>query len=451
MVDGGGTGDPGTLIDPTTPAYALRSGSTWRDPFPMYAALRDRDPVHHVERGDFWVLTRFADVFAAARDPQRFSSAEGLTVSYGERERIGLDTTAPLVMLDPPDHTSFRRLVSRAMTPRRVAPLEDRIRAFVRARLDRWDGRDEVDVVAELAGPLANMVVAHFLGVPERDRPQFGVWTEAIVEASANGDPLAAGARLAELLTYFSDLLSWRRAEPGDDLLSMLGGCADRRIRPMSTVAGSPCGAWRMTTESQQTRDLSAHAAIAPEPDSAEAPLEAILGFAFTMVAGGNDTVMSMIAGSAALLAAHPDQRALLSASATIDPAPLEELFRMVTPVQGLARTTTVDVEIDGVTVPAGRKVLLAYGSANRDPREFGPDAEELRLDREVTRMLSFGSGAHHCLGAAAARLEVRVALEELLDRFPDFTVDVERGDFAPGNYVRRYAQLPLQPGPRRT
>lgn len=412
MVDGGGTGDHGTLIDAEVPAFTLRSGSTWRDPFPMYASLRDRDPVHHVERGDFWVLTRFADVFAAARDPQRFSSAQGLTVTYGERERIGLDTTAPLVMLDPPDHTAFRRLVSRTMTPRRVAPLEDRIRAFVRARLDDWDARDEVDLVLELAGPLANMVVAHFLGVPEGDRPQFGVWTEAIVEANANGDPLAAGARLAELLTYFAELLAWRRTEPGDDLLSML---------------------------------------LSPEPGSAEVPLEQILGFAFTMVAGGNDTVMSMIAGSAALLAAHPDQRALLSATPTIDPALLEELFRMVTPVQGLARTTTVDVEIDGVTVPAGRKVLLAYGSANRDPREFGPDAEDLRLDRAVKRMLSFGSGAHHCLGAAAARLEVRIALEELLGRFPEFTVDVERAEFAAGNYVRRYARLPLQPGRRRT
>ena len=282
----------------------------------------------------------------------------------------------------------------------------------MRDRLDTWDARDEVDVVAELAGPLANMVVAHFLGVPERDRRQFADWTEAIVEANADGDPLAAGARLSELLTYFADLLTWRLADPGDDLLSML---------------------------------------LEPELGVPEIPLEQILGFAFTMVAGGNDTVMSMVAGSAELLAAYPDQRATLTRSPTLDPAPLEELFRMVCPVQGLARTATVDVEIDGITVPVGRKVLLAYGSANRDPREFGPGADELRLGREVKRMLSFGSGAHHCLGAAAARLEVRIALEELLGRYPDFAVDPERGEFAAGSYVRRYARLPLRPGRRRT
>lgn len=119
-------------------------------------------------------------------------------------------------------------------------------------------------------------------------------------------------------------------------------------------------------------------------------------------------------------------------------------------PVQGLARTTTHDVEIDLTTIPAGRKVLLVYGSANRDPREFGPDADELRLSREVKRTMTFGSGAHHCLGAAAARLEVRIALEELLGRYPEFEVDASHGEFAAGNYVRRFARLPLRPGTRR-
>lgn len=410
MVNGTASGIDDMLRPDAAPVFLARSGESWRDPFPMYADLRDHDPVHHVERGDFWVLTRFADVFAAARDHERFSSAEGLTFTYGERKRIGLDITAPLVMLDPPEHTGFRRLVSRAMTPRRIAPLEQRIRDFVCERLDALDGEDEFDVVAGLAGPLANMVVAHFLGVPERDREQFAVWTEAIVSANANGDPLAAGARLTELLTYFSDLLQWRRAAPGDDLLSLL---LDR-------------GA-----------------------DGSEVPLEQILGFAFTMVAGGNDTVMAMVAGSLALLAGHPDQRATLSESPTIEAAPIEELFRFVCPVQGLARTTTTDIEFDGITIPAGKKVLLAYASANRDPREFGPDADDLRLDRDVKRMLAFGSGAHHCLGAATARLEVRVALEELLGRYPEFEVDAERGQFAKGNYVRRYASLPLRLGRR--
>lgn len=406
-----GTNQPGEGSDGATPVYGLRSGATWRDPYPMYAALRTHDPVHRVARGDYWVLTRFADVFAAARDHDRFSSADGLTVTYGERERIGLDVAAPLVMLDPPDHTAFRRLVARAMTPRRVAPLASTIRAFIVERLDRWPELDAVDLVADLAKPLANMVVAHFLGVPESDRSHFATWTEAIVEANADGDPLAAGASLAELLGYFDDLINRRRQQPGDDLLSLL---------------------------------------LADRDDGTVVPLEQILGFAFTMVAGGNDTVMGMIAGSAVLLAAHPDQRAVLAAMPTLDPAPIEELFRLVCPVQGLARTTTEDVTIDEVTIPVGRKVLLVYASANRDHREFGGDADTLRLDRDVRRMLTFGSGAHHCLGAAAARLEVRLALEELLARYPEFEVDEEQAVFADGNYVRRYARLPFRPGRRR-
>jgi cytochrome P450 len=259
---------------PTQPAFRPCSGETWRDPFPMYAALRRDDPVHHVAHGDHWVLSRFADVFDAARDPATFSSAQGLSTTYGERETLGIDEIAPMVMLDPPDHTAFRRLVSAGFTPRRVAPLEPAIRAFVRERVRRLRDEPSSDVVDVLFKPLPSFVVAHFLGVPGPDRDRFDGWTLAIVAANAAGDATAAVDAVGDMFGYFSDRL---------------------------------------------------------------------------------------------------------------------------------ARTLTRDVEIEGTTIAAGRRVLLLYGSANRDEREFGDDAAELDVERRIARLVTFGYGAHHCLGAAVA------------------------------------------------
>lgn len=388
------------------PTFEPRSGASWRDPFPMYAALRDHDPVHHVERGDYWVLSLFTDVAGAARDTARFSSADGLTFTYGDRAKAGLDEVAPMVMLDPPDQTEFRRLLSRGFTPRQVAELEPLLRSFVAERLDRVAelGDDGCDIVAELFRPLPSFVVAHYLGVPDADRTRFDRWTEAIVSANAAGDVLSAADAVGELFEYFGALIERRRDDPGDDTVSALV---------------------------HSDTDL---------------PALRILGFSFTMVAGGNDTATGLLAGSAELLTDRPDQRALLVEDPDRLPQAIEELLRLTSPVQGLARTTTEPVELHGTTIPAGRKVMLLYGAANRDPREFGPTAEDLDVTRPVGRILSFGHGAHHCLGAAAARLQARVALEGLLARFPDFTVDAAAGEFALGNFVRRYQSLPFRP-----
>jgi hypothetical protein len=370
----------------------------------MYAALRDRNPVHHVEDGDYWVLSRFGDVLAAARDTATFSSAQGLTFTYDDMRKSGLGDAAPIVMLDPPEHTAFRRLVSRGFTPRQVTEIEPAVRAFVVERVERLRQAGEGDAVAELFRPLPSMVVAHYLGVPAGDRHRFDRWTDAIVAANAAGDLLAAAA-VADLFGYFSDLIERRRAAPGEDTISQLVAVADG------------------------------------EPD---VPLLQILGFAFTMVAGGNDTTTGLLGGAAELLTAHPDQRRRLLDDPGLVPGAVEELLRLTSPVQGLARTTTTDVTIAGTTIPKGRKVMLLYGSANRDPREFGADAEELDVARRPSQILTFSFGAHYCLGAAAARLQGRVVLEELLARCPDFAVDAARGAFAPGCFVRRYETLPF-------
>jgi cytochrome P450 len=370
----------------------------------MYAALRDHDPVHHVADGDYWVLSRFADVLAAARDTITFSSAQGLTFTYDDMRKSGLGDAAPIVMLDPPEHTAFRRLVSRGFTPRQVTEIEPAVRSFVVERVDALREAGTGDAVAALFKPLPGMVVAHYLGVPAEDRHRFDRWTDAIVAANAAGDLLAAEA-VADLFAYFSQLIERRRAEPGDDTISQLVCAAD----------GDP-----------------------------EVPLLQVLGFAFTMVAGGNDTTTGLLGGAAELLTAQPDQRRRLLDDPALIPAAVEELLRLTSPVQGLARTTTTDVTIDGTTIPKGRKVMLLYGSGNRDPREFGADAERLDVGRHPSQILSFSFGAHYCLGAAAARLQGRVVLEELLARCPDFAVDAERGAFAPGCFVRRYETLPF-------
>jgi cytochrome P450 family 130 len=370
----------------------------------MYAALRDADPVHHVEDGDYWVLSRYSDVQAAMLDTVRYSSAQGLTTSYDELTAAGLREVAPLVMLDPPEHTEFRALISRGYTPRRVAEIEPRVRAYVRARLDAVADLGECDIVAELFRPVPIFVVAGYLGVPDEDRARFDGWTRGIVEAGGSGSAHAAETS-AELFAYFARLIERRRAEPADDTISDL-------VRLMD---GDPAGTLR------------------------------VLGFAFTMVAGGSDTATGLLSGAAELLTSHPDQRQLLLDRPDLLPAAIEEALRLTSPVQCLARTLTAEATVHGRTMPTGRKVLLLYGSADRDPRAFGADAEEFDIRRDPqNRHLAFALGPHHCLGAAAARLQARVVLRELLGRFPGFAVDAAAGTFALGHYTRRYSSLPF-------
>ncbi|HSV39097.1 MAG TPA: cytochrome P450 [Nocardioidaceae bacterium] len=392
-----------SVMSPAEARYIPRSGASWRDPFPMYAALREHDPVHHVARGDYWVLTRHADVFEAVRDHETFSSAQGLTTAYDELERIGLADNPPMVMTDPPAHSDFRRLVSRGFTPRQVESVEPAVRAFVVERLERLRESGGGDIVAELFKPLPSMVVAHYLGVPEADRPRFDVWTDAIVAANAAGAYGDVGEAIGELMTYFSGLVERRRSDPEDDTVS--------------------------------------HLVAAGEADD-DAGVLRVLAFTFTMVTGGNDTSTGLLGGAVQLLSERPDQRRLALADLN---ATVEEMLRLTCPVQGLARTTTTDVTIDGTTIPAGRKVLMCYGAANRDPEAFGADADQLDVTRKPRQILTFSHGAHHCLGAAAARMMGRVALEELLTRIPDFSVDLDAVRWAAGSYVRRPTTVPLE------
>jgi cytochrome P450 family 130 len=384
----------------------------------MYSALRDHDPVHHVIPSenpdhDYWVLSRHTDVWEAARDNETFSSAQGLTVNYGELELIGLQDNPPFVMQDPPVHTEFRKMVSRGFTPRQVEAVEPKVREFVVERIERIRADGGGDIVAELFKPLPSMVVAHYLGVPEEDRNQFDGWTEAIVAANTTSGGVAGalaglGDALGEMMAYFTALIERRRREPEDDTISHLVAAG---IGADGDIAGT----------------LS------------------VLAFTFTMVTGGNDTTTGMLGGTAQLLHQRPDQRRLLVERPDLICDAIDEFLRLTSPVQGLARTTTRDIAIRDTTIPAGRKVLLLYGSANRDEREFGQDAAELDVMRRPRNIMTFSHGAHFCLGAAAARMQSRVALTELLARCPDFEVDESGIVWAGGSYVRRPLSVPFR------
>ncbi len=392
-------------LDTGPVVYDPHDRGTQADPYPVYRRLRDEDPVHRTAAG-FWVLSRFEDVFAATLEAETFSSAQGLTFEEDEIVSLGLKPT--LVMMDRPRHTTFRRLISRGFTPRKVATLEPAVRAFARARVEELASSPGSDFIGTLAGPLPTLVVATYLGVPEEDRDRFDGWSNAIVAANATGSMVHDAAEaVTGLYGYFTELIEFRRGHPGDDMLSDL---------------------------------------VAAEVDGEPLAVDEILGYCFVLIAGGNDTATGLLGGAAVALTEHRDQRQLLLDDPGLLPGAIEELLRLTSPVQGLSRTTTRDVEVGGRTIPEATKVHLLYGSANRDPREFGPTADDLDVTRQFRRMLTFGNGPHHCIGAAAARLQARVALEELLRVLPDFTVDASRGRLAPGPFVRRFESLPFSP-----
>jgi hypothetical protein len=303
--------------------------------------------------------------------------------------------------------------VSRGFTPRQVEAVEPKVRDFVIERIEGLRANGGGDIVTELFKPLPSMVVAHYLGVPDEDRAQFDGWTDSIVasntaEGGISGALETVGDAVGSMMAYFSRLIERRRTEPEDDTVSHLVAAG---VGADGDISGT----------------LS------------------ILAFTFTMVAGGNDTVTGMLGGSMPLLHQRPDQRELLVDKPELISDAVEELLRLTSPAQCLARTVTRDVTIGDTTVPAGRRVLLLYGSANRDERQYGPDAGELDVTRCPRNILTFSHGAHHCLGAAAARMQSRVALTEMLARCPEFEVEESAIVWSGGSYVRRPLSVPIR------
>jgi cytochrome P450 len=372
------------------------------DPYPVYRRLRDEAPAYFNARRRFWTLSRYDDVRVASNDWRTFTSSQGITV---EPLRKGIEPH--IIEMDPPRHTQLRALVSRAFTPNRITQLEDPIRARTRALIAPFAATGRVDVIADFAALLPMAVIGEMLGVPAADQDRLRYSADALLHREPDTDELTpAGIEgAATLYRYFDALIRDRRQQPGDDLVSVL-------------VAAEEQG----------------HALTHSE----------LLGFCFLLIIAGNETTTKLLGNAVFWLAENPDQRAAVAQDPTLVAGAVEETLRYDGSTQAMARCLTHDVELHGEQLHAGTKVLLLFGSANRDERRW-PDADRFDVRRDTAGHFAFGHGIHHCLGAALARLEARVALEELLPVLGDYEVDKERSRRVHSGNVRGFASLPLR------
>jgi cytochrome P450 len=381
-----------------------------RDPYPTWRRLRDDAPLYRNEEHDFWALSRWDDVKPALADWETYRSGRGTVLDI-----IKADIELPpgiILFEDPPIHDAHRALLSRVFTPRRMLDLEPLVREFCVAALGSLRDRDEFDVIAELGVEVPLRTIGSLFGIPDEDQVAY---RRAADEAIAiDGTPSFATSSLDEVLGVLADYVDWRARNPGDDLVTEL----------LSAEVDEPDGSTR-----QLTRD------------------EAITYT--SMIAGaGSETATRLIGFTMQLLAEHPDQRALLVEDPSLIPGAIEEVLRIEPPSPVQARYVARDVEHHGTTVAEGSIVLLLNGSANRDERHWNePDRFDVRRDEGPH--LSFGYGLHLCLGAALARLEGRVALEEVLRRWPDWEVDLDAGKMAHTASVRGWGYLPMRPDRR--
>jgi cytochrome P450 len=390
------------------------------NPYAQYAAIRSTDPIQKSAIGP-WLITRWADVHTMLRKPGTSVEERNVTMDGPtRRERMNelraanggspIERSLAILNIDPPDHTRIRRLVSKAFTPRAVERIRDRAGALTDEILDDLAGRDEpVDLISELAFPLPFTVISEMLGMPEGDRIQLRSWSHTITQVL---DPLLAmehGEAIIEasinMRHVLTDAIEWKRARPADDLLTAL-------------------------IEAEDAGDVLSDAEL----------LENLV----LLFLAGHETTVNLIGNGVNALLDHPDQLAALVADPTLDANAVEELLRFDSPVQFSRRIALQPLEIEGVSIAPGDLVMTCLGAANRDPAKFGPTADELDLTRADAREhVSFGSGVHHCLGAALARLEGQEAIGRLVRRFPN----LERAGTATINgriVLRGYDDLPV-------
>jgi cytochrome P450 len=379
------------------------------DPYPTYRWLREHAPVYRNDALDFWALSRFADVQPALLDWQTYSSAEGTLVERMDPRMFEL--TPMMIFLDPTKHERFRKLVSRAFTPRRIAALEPFIRATAVRLLDELRERGGGDFVHDLSMPLPMEVIFTLLGVPEADREQLRHWMDVALERDRDTPviPPRAMEASANLVRYWYQLQGDLRRRPNDGLISGL----------MDAEVEADDGGMTRLSEGE------------------------IAGFCALIGAAGNETVTKLLASACVLFARHPDQYAQVLADPGIIPDAVEEALRYTSPSQYQGRTVMRDVEWYGETIPKGGRVLLLTGSANRDEREFrDPDRFDVR--RRPETHVALGYGIHFCLGASLARMESRVALEEFAKRFPRYEVDESRCVRVHMSNVHGYESVPF-------
>ncbi len=379
------------------------------DPYPVYAWLREHEPLHHNPALDLWALTRHADIAEALRSEGTYSNSWGVAI---EKSAWGPDAHKVMSILgmDPPRQNRLRGLVSRGFTPRRVHDLLPRIQQLTDRYLAECLDRGSFDWIADFAGRLPMDVISEMMGVPEEDRAEVRRQADTVVhrEDGVHDVPQAGAEASLWLVAYYQEMVDQRRRRPADDLTSAL---------------------------------------IDAELDGERLTDEDVIGFLFLMVVAGNETTTKLLGHALFHLTSHPDQLAQVFGGpdlGLVDPW-IEETLRYDTSSQLLARYLLRDVELHGAVAPQGSKLLLCLGSANRDERVFSrPDDYDISRDHdELAQILSFGGGRHFCLGANLARLEARVALTSLVQRVRSVEVDHDRCERVHSLNVRGFAAVP--------
>jgi cytochrome P450 len=378
------------------------------DPHPIWKRLRDEAPLYYNEHLDFYAVSRFADVDAFSRDPQTFCSSHGTVLEMIGPEKTDMEM---MIFMDPPEHTRYRRLVSKAFTPRRMASLENDIRALCADLLDAQVGKSSFDYVQDFGARVPSQVISALVGVDPEDRDM----VRGLIDATFHLDPEKgmyndeSFVAMAKLQEYAAEVMKDRQAYPRDDMFTDL-------------VNGE------IVDEDGELRRLT---------------MEQAVNFALLIANAGTETVARLLGWAALTLDDNPDQRAELAADPSLIPNAVEELLRYEAPSPVQSRFCTTDYEVHGQTIPANSKVVMITGSAGRDERAF-PDADRFDIRRKIDHHLSFGYGIHFCLGAALARTEGRIALEETFKRFPEWSVDRERAVPLYTSTVRGYTNLPI-------
>jgi cytochrome P450 len=376
-------------------------------PYPMFRRLREEAPLYYNHAHDFYALSRFDDVNAAIVDHETFSSARGAVL---EIIKSGMPIPpGTLIFEDPPIHNIHRNLLSRLFTPRKISALEPRIREFTARCLDPLVGTGRFDFVNDLGALMPMRVIGMLLGIPEEDQKHVVEHGDATLRTergrpmteNPNG-PIATGE-------VFAEYIDWRAKHPSDDLMTEL----------MTVEFTDETG-----TRRRLTRDE-------------------LLLYLTVVATAGSETTTRLIGWAGKVLADHPDQRRELVADRSLLGAAVEELLRFEPPALQAARYVTRDVDFYGQTVPAGAVMLMLIGAANRDHRRFPPDGDVFDIHREARQHLSFGVGVHFCLGNALARLEGRIALDEIFDRFPEWEVDLTNAELSPTSTVRGWESMP--------
>jgi cytochrome P450 len=377
------------------------------DPYPTFRRLREEAPLYYNAQHDFYAVSRFADVNKALVDHETFSSARGAII-----ELIKADIEIPpgtVIFEDPPIHDIHRKLLARMFTPRKINALEPVIRDYCAQSLDPLIGADRFDFVADLGAQMPMKVISALLGIPEGDQEMIRDHANAQLRTEA-GKPMKhedGGAMvLGEL---FETYIDWRAEHPSDDIMTELLNA-------------------EFVDETGSTRNLTR---------------QELLTYLNVVAGAGNETTTRLIGWAGKVLAEHPGQRRELAENPTLIPQAIEELLRFEPPAPHVARYVTRDVEIHDQTVPEGSVIMMLIGAAVRDHRQFPPDGDVFDIHREARQHLSFSVGTHYCLGSALARLEGRVALEEILKRFPDWEVDMANATLSPTSTVRGWDSMP--------